>query len=421
MDCAPSSGTFTIQSADDVTFLNQCAIFTGNVTVAAKELEDITLNGLKTVTGTLQIIDVENVSSISSTTLQSASAIILKNLPKLSTLALPALTNFSRLDFTDLTALKSCDIAAGALIQDVNEINVLHTGLEKLDWLRWPVASQLTVAANGNLKEFKLPYNQINAGSTYQISINSVLSNLDFSQLSGIYGSLTVNGNSDTNLNFDKLETIDGYVRLQGPLKNLTMPVLNGINGALRAESTADILSFCNWLSTQNQLLGHYDCTANNTNPVVSSTATKSPVNTAGPTSSTVATGGNEDSKSGISTGGIVGIAVAMVVAMSLVLTATALLFFRRRARNKARAVATAVAISEQHKKTHSTSTLGEELDASGVRYELGGEKDEHELPGVDAVRELDSQSFQELDGGKPFFRDQKPATASPIGRFELP
>jgi hypothetical protein len=412
---------FTIQSADDVITLNQCPNFTGNVTVAAKEIEDITLNGLKTVTGTLQIIDVENVLSISSTTLQSASAIILKNLPKLSTLALPALTNFSKLDFTDLTALKGCDIAAGALEQDIDEINIFHTGLEKLDWLRWPVASQLTVAANMNLKEFQLPYNQINAGSTYQISINSVLSNLDFSQLSGIYGSLSVNGNSDTDLNFDKLETIDGYVRLQGPLKNLTMPVLNGINGALRAESTANILSFCNWLSTQNQLLGHYDCTANDTIPIISSTATESPVNTAGPTSSIAATGDNEDSKSALSTGGIIGISVAMVVVISLVLTATAVLLFRHRARNKARAAAAAVAMSEQQKKTHSTSTLGEELDASGVRYELGGEKEEHELPGVDAVRELDSQSLQELDGGRPFFRDQKPATASPIGRFELP
>jgi hypothetical protein len=372
------------------------------------------------VTGTLQITNLGNVLSISSTTLQSVSALILNDLPKLSTLTLPALTNFSKLDFTGLTALKGCTIATGALTRDINEIIVVDTALETMDWLRWPVASQLNIAANTKLKEFKLPYDRISADSSYSISINPVLSNLDFSQLSGIYGSLTVNGNNDNQLNFDKLETIDGYVRLDGGFTNITMPALTGISGALRAESTADILKFCNWLSTQTRLLGHYDCTANNTNSITLSTSSKPSLTTAGPTSSSTNTNSlveNENSnirKSTLSTPAIIGVAVTMVILISIILTTAALLFFRRRIRNKAQA-------PMPDNKTHSTSTLGKESDASGIHYELGAEKTAHELPGGGMVRELDGESLHELDVKKHFFRDQKPAPASPIGRFELP
>ena len=424
-DCAPSSGTFAINSPDDVITLNQCTTFTGNVTVAAKGIEDITLNGLKEITGNLQITDVEGLLSISSTTLESVQTLILNDLPKLTTLTLPALTNFSKLDFTGLTSLTGCEIATGALKRDVSEISIVNTALEKVDWLKWPVATTLTIAANMKLTDFTLPYDRVSADSSYQFSINEALTNLDFSQITGIYGSLTINGNNDSQLNFDKLETIDGFVRLSGPFTNITMPVLTGIKGGLRAESTRDILSFCNWLSVQDRLSGHYDCTANNTNPTTSSTVSKPSSNTVGPTS--LATGGTSsggnstNDKSNLSTGAIVGIAVAMVVIISTGLTSAVLLFFRRRSSKRTQQAQEAAMVDDNNKKTTSTSTLGEELDASRIRYELGGEKAVTELPGTRPVRELDGESLQELDCPKPYFRDHKPAPGSPIGRFELP
>ena len=110
-----------------------------------------------------------------------------------------------------------------------------------------------------------------------------------------------------------------------------------------------------------------------------------------------------------------------MVVLISVILTTTALLFFRRRRQNKAARQAQQAAAISDEKKTHSTSTLGEELDASGIRYELGEQATTHELPGAKPVTELDGQSLQELDCERPYFRDLKPAPGSPIGRFELP
>ena len=210
---------------------------------------------------------------------------------------------------------------------------------------------------------------------------------------------------------------------MPAPINPVLMPVLTSINGALRAESGADILNFCNWLSTQTRLLGHYDCTANNTNPVTSSTVSRAPATTVGPTLSVTTngtSGGNDISnhdKSGLSTGTIVGIAIAMVIVISIILTSTALLFFHRRSRNKAQAAAK----PKEGKKTHSTSTIGEELDASGIRYELGEGNKAYELPAAGLARELDSKSLQEIECERPYFRDQKPAPDSPIGRFELP
>lgn len=361
----------------------------------------------------------------------------LNNLPSLTTLALPVLTNFSKLGFEGLFALKECDIASGSLQQDVKEISIINTALEKMDWIKWPVATTLTIAANNNLTDFTLPYDTINSGSSYQFSVNQALTNLDFSNLSGIYGSLAVNGNNDPSLDFDKLETINGYVKLDGNFENITMPNLQAINGALNAESYvthgSGILAFCNWLSVQPRLYGHYDCTANNTAGLVlnSATVSHSPSSTAGPSPSpttTIVEAGDviDSKKSDLSTGAIIGIAIGMVFLISFVLTASALLFFRRRARNKAQqAAAPPAATTADHvpdeKKTHSTSTIGEELDASGLRYELGEGSAVQELPGAKAVDELDGQSLQELDVEKPYFRDHKPAPESPIGRFELP
>ena len=345
----------------------------------------------------------------------------LSNLPNLTTLTLPALTNFTKLDFTGLTTLKGCEIATGSLKRDVSEVSIMNTALEKMDWLKWPVATTLTISTNKKLTDFSFPYDKISAGSSYQISMNKALTNLDFSQLSGIYGSLAINGNNDPSLNFDKLETIDGYVRLSGPFTNITMPQLTEINGALRAESTRDILSFCDWLSVQDRLFGHYDCTANTTSQVTSSAVSSNTVESTSLATGGTSSGGNgsNDKKSDLSTGAIIGIAVAMVVVVSIGLTSAALLFFRRRSRKRTQQAQEAAMVN--NRKTHSTSTLGEELIASGIRYELGGEKTATELSGAAPAEELDGERLQELDCPKPYFRDHKPAPDSPLGRFELP
>lgn len=428
LDSTACAGSLVINSSDEIAKLNQCSTFDGNVSVATNGVDNIALNGVKEITGFMSIADSSTVTSITSSTLQSLSALSLVNLPNLSTLTLPALTNFSKLGFQGLASLKSCEIATAGLQQDVSEISIIGTVIEKLDWLSWPVATTLTLANNFNLTDFTLPYEKIGGGSSYQISGNIRLANLDFSQLTGIAGSLAVSGNKDPTLNFDKLEAIDGYVKLNGPFSNITMPRLVSINGALNAQSTVDIISFCNWLSVQNQLYGHYDCTANNTNPLaaVTSSVSKAPLNT--PTATTVATAsGSSDpgQTSDLSTGAIIGIAMAMVVLISVVLTSLALLFFRRRSQKKkaqrAQQEEQAQAPAADEKKTHSTSTLGEELDASGTRYELGGGRTTHELPEAPPVTELDGHTYQEMDVEKPYFRDQKPAPDSPAGRFELP
>lgn len=417
-DCA---GTFAINSPDDITKLNQCTTFDGNITVAATGVTNITLNGLKEVTGVMRVADSDAVLSMSSTTLESISTLTLYNLPNLSTLTLPTLANISKLEFQGLNSLKNCEIATGALTEDIKEISIINTALEEMDWLKWPIANALTIAANNNLTHFTFPYDKINAGSSYQLSVNQQLSDINFSQVTGIAGSLTVNGNRDRDLQFTNLESIDGYVRLDGPFSNISMPHLASINGALRAQSTVDILAFCNWLSVQDRLFGHYDCTANSTNPapVVTSSVSKIPSNTAGATPSVATGDASSSNKQDISTGAIIGIAMGMVVLISVILTSLALLFFRRRAQKK-KALQAQPAQSED-KKTHSSSTLGEELDASGIRYELGGGQTTHELYESRAATELEGNTSQELNCDKPFFRNQKPASESPIGRFELP
>ncbi|KAG9206426.1 hypothetical protein G6514_003257 [Epicoccum nigrum] len=419
-----ATGSFTINGPDDVTKLNQCGTFDGNITVAATGTTDIALDGLKNITGSMRIADSDAVLSLSSSTLERLSTLSLYNLPNLSTLRLPALGNITKLEMQGLTSLKGCEIATQGLKHDIKEISIIGTAIENMDWLKWPIATTLNIASNDNLTNFSFPYSTINAGSSYYISVNRGMRNIDLSQLTGIAGSLAISGNKDRDLQFNKLESIDGYVKLDGPFANISMPHLMSINGALRAQSTVDIIAFCNWLSVQDRLLGHYDCTANSTNPAPIVTSTSSTaLNTAEATSSvTTSDNSNGSDKSNLSTGAIIGISMGMVVLLSLILTSLALLFFRRRAKKKQAALAQQNATSAD-RKTHSTSTLGDELDASGVRYEMGGGLVTQELPEAKPRTELDGHTFQEMDNDseKAFFRHKKPASDSPVGTFELP
>jgi hypothetical protein len=421
LDCAPATGSLTLKTTSDISSLIACSTFTGNIVVAADGPSTIDLSGLIAVSGNVDVENVSNLTSLSSTTLATVSSFTLNNLPVLSKLSFPALSNFSSLKWYDLPKLEACVVTTGALEGEIQEISILNTGIKKLDWLTWPVGSQLNISGNANLKNFSIPYNSINAGSALTLRNNSALSTIDVSQVSGIYGGLQVADNSALkDLDFEKLESIGGFVQLSGGFANMSMPALNGINGALRVEATGDISSLCSSLESK-KLNGHYDCTANSQNtvsPTTTGAAQATPTSTGtgngNGNSDGVEAGNGSGSENGvtITKKQAAGIAVA-AISFTLLSIGITIWILRRRSGRKVQEItksnrsASAKTLSsdsiELHPSAFDTNTPNSptELDSPAVALEMGAGKRwlNTELPAVVPVEMEGSHGVSEVAG----------------------
>ena len=423
-DCAPASKLLTIKTSQDASDLSTCTTFTGNVVVAADGPEEIALDGIKTILGNIDIENVAKLRSLSSTSLQAVTSFTLNNLPLLEELNIPALKNFSSLKWSALPKLTECKIATGALEGEIQEITVYGTSLKSLDWLTWPIGAVLNITANDNLKAFKIPYGTINVGSAITLSSNPSLKSIDVSSLGGIYGGLAISGNAIDTLSFEKLESISGFVQLNGDYKNISMPALTKISGALGVDSTADIAAFCVSLQ-EKKLAGHYDCTSNTQKANVPSTSetptASSPAPTPTPSNSTDSDSNNSGfaSKAAIA-GVVVGILISLIVCLGIYY------FVRRRARKQVKEISPkdpeADSVELAGADAMSVSMAGSrmslnELESPVVRLEMASGRMRQELPAVLPV-EMDGGWES---GGETAGSVRTVASRAPLVRHELP
>jgi hypothetical protein len=415
-DCAPASGGLVVTTPGDLDAIRQCSSFSGNISITNGAFPDFNLDGIQAISGDLHIADSAALKSISSTTLEAVSTISFKNLTAVTSIDLPALNNITVLHLENMPKLQDCAIATGRMVRDVYAVVVIGVALSNLDWLTWPVSRTMNIAANYNLTRFTLPFTRISLGSSYAFSVNHALEDLNLSALTAIDGSLEINGNLDPSLTFQHLESINGYARLYGNYKNISMPALKEINGALRAEAAGDgnINSFCNWLSIKPRLQGHYDCTGNATNPAP---ITQTTVPTTAIPSPSVAPKMDDQDPSpstGLSTGAKTGVAVAVLLA-ALISSAATFWFFRRYTKSKLRAMK-----EENDTKRMSTSSNDYELDGGDARVEIGPAVVRHELPESETREELPGESSKELHGG-PVSEKKKESRHKEAEVYELP
>jgi hypothetical protein len=434
-DCAPASRVATIKTAQDATDISTCETFNGNVVVAADGPEELAFDGIKTITGNLDIENVAKLRSLTSKTLESVNSLTLMNLPLLEELDIPTLKSFS-LQWAGLPKLTECKIATGGLEGEIQEITIYNTSLKSLDWLTWPVGGALNITANSNLEEFKIPYGTINVGNAITLASNQALKSVDVSAVGGIYGGLAITKNDINTLSFPKLLAIGGFVQLSGDYTNISMPALNQVNGALGVESTADIGGFCNSLQ-EKRLAGHYDCTSNAQRSANPSTSGTTPSPSPSPTASQAPTdtggsgsggGGGGISSSAAIAGLVVGIIICLFVALLVYF------YMRRRARKAVQEISpkdpeadsVELADSMSRMSIPSNRTTLRELESPVMTLELASGRMRQELPAGALPVEMESPALHsELDGGweSGSVRTAGSPTGStaPLVRHELP
>ncbi|KAJ4305032.1 cell wall protein Ecm33 [Kalmusia sp. IMI 367209] len=384
IDCK-SSEQFTIGSAKDVTEINKCTTFNGSIIITADAPEYIDLDGPKSIAGSLKVAKAKNLRSLSSNSLKFIDTMILNSLPQLSTLDFPAINNFSSLQLVELPSLDNFTFASGKLEADIESIIIFNTSLHSLEWLHWPVHSELNISSNPNLEAFEITYDTID--SALKLEDNPSLTNVNVSAVSNVQGSFDLSGNSIETLAFDNLETIGGSIHISGAYTNISMSALKKVAGSLHIKSTKDISGFCDSLG-QKSLTGHYDCSTDSpSSPPTSPTSTDTPSTSPTPSS---ATEGDQEGGFDITLGAKIGIIIGAII-FALFLATGVFFCYRARSRGKVREIIPASAATTaptspksgfKDVESVSTAVSARNVEAGAVRLELNGKEMHEAAPG---------------------------------------
>ncbi|KAF2190997.1 hypothetical protein K469DRAFT_622252 [Zopfia rhizophila CBS 207.26] len=431
-DCSPSTGSVTIKTSQDVSDIAKCSSFTGDINVAADGPEDISLDGIKTVSGSISVANAAKLHSLSSKSLESVKSLTFDNLPELSNMNFPVLRRFDAFKWNNLPALSECKFGQ-AHDGEIQEITVNNTSLKSLDWLVWPVGGRLAISNNANLKFFEIPYNAINEGSSLILDNNAALEDIDVSQLSGINGPFQVTDNEKvTQLLFDKLETVGGDTQLRGAFTNISMPALTQIRAGLRIQSSNDISEFCSRLQSKSQnLKGYLECNPNvQKSPVTNSDPTKLSNTPTTPTPTSLASSNsptdNRSNDSGPSNGVKAALVVSALVVSALVATFLILIFaffyFRRRSRAKVREIPKPKNQTDSIESEDGLPTLKELESGPHIKLELVTRLGAQELPAQVPLEMPAGHGTSELSAPtSPATSFTSARSTTPLVRVELP
>lgn len=303
-----SAATTTIQNAGDAAGLRGCQTFTGSIALATGTTDNIALDGIRTIQGSLIADNVTQITQLSGSSLETITdSFTLNGLTILSTLNFPRLVSVDTIAWTALPALQGLSFTTG--VQEATNLDIENTQLNSLSGINLQVIDTLkiannpylqeinmqlgnvtksmTIEANGNAVDVTLPnmiwaYNitMRNVSTVSMPSLRTVNGSLGFysntfdavsaANLTSVGGSLSFVSNTDlANVSMPMLRTIgggfqianntmlkvvDGFTALtsvsgaldfNGNFTSVALPALKDIKGAFNLQSSADISANC--------------------------------------------------------------------------------------------------------------------------------------------------------------------------------
>ncbi|GAB7351982.1 hypothetical protein MBLNU459_g2507t1 [Dothideomycetes sp. NU459] len=303
-----SAATTTIQNAGDASALASCKTFTGSIAIATGTTDNIALDGISEIQGSLIANNVTQLTQISGSSLETITETFnLNGLTILSTLNFPRLTNVDSIQWEALPALQGLSFTTG--VQTASTLNIQNTQLNSLagidlqvvdtvyivnnDYLQdinmqlGNITEALTIGSNGNnvsaifpnliwannmtirnatsvslpslesvngslgfySNEFSMlsAANLTTVGGSLSFVSNQDLTNVSMPMLKTVNGGLQVANNTEFKVvnGFPALATIGGALDFYGNFTNVTLPSITNIRGAFNLQSSADIDSTC--------------------------------------------------------------------------------------------------------------------------------------------------------------------------------
>jgi len=269
--------TTTIQNAGDASALSTCYTYSGSIAIATNTADDISLDGVRRITGDLIAKNVPNMVSLSGSDLsQIDGTFTLNNIQILSTLNFPALTAVDTVIWQGLPNLQGLSFTAG--LQEVSQLSIQNTELGSLDGINLQQVDTMIVANNFYLNDITMQLGNITNALSIEANGRNVHANfpdlqwaynmtfrncssVNIQSLATLNGSLGFYTNYFDSLSAPNLTTVGGGVAFvsNGDLTNVSMPELKQINGGLQLANNTNLMQV-DGFSRLARIGGAIDC-----------------------------------------------------------------------------------------------------------------------------------------------------------------
>ncbi|KAK4986164.1 cell wall protein Ecm33 [Elasticomyces elasticus] len=308
-----SAATTTIQNQADASALASCTTFTGSIAIASSTTDNIALNGIQKIDGSLIANNVTQMTQLSASSLETITHQFgLNGLTILSTLNFPRLTNVDTIQWEALPALQGLSFTTG--VQTAASVSIQNTELNSLNGINLQVVDKmiiannpylnditahlgnittaLTVEANGrnlsvnfpnllwafnmtfrNCSRVNIPSlaslngslgfysneiqslmapNLTTVGGSLSFVSNTMLTNISLPSLTTVNGGFQLANNTMLASidGFPHLKTVAGALDFNGNFTNVSLPAITDIRGAFNMQSSGDISSACSMFSS---------------------------------------------------------------------------------------------------------------------------------------------------------------------------
>lgn len=253
-----SGSTTTIQSNADATGLSNCQTYSGSIAIATGTTDNIQLDGITKISGSLIANNVTQMTSLAASSLQEiGDEFNLNGLTVLSTLNFPALKKVDTIDWVALPALQGLSFTAG--VEEINMLTIDNTQLGSLDGIDLQVADTISVTNNPYLTSVNMQLGNVTKSLTFgangrdlQIEFPNLIwaynltfrncSDISIPSLASINGSLGFYSNGFQSLSAPNLTSVGSSLSFVSneEVTNITMPELTTIGGGFQiANNTA--------------------------------------------------------------------------------------------------------------------------------------------------------------------------------------
>lgn len=233
-DCS-ISGTTTVQSEADATALASCTTFSGSIAIATHFAGDISLDNIKTITGTLIAQNVPGLTGLSGDSLEEIGTFHLEDLLLLNTLNFPHLTSVDTISWSILNDLSFLSFMDG--ISKAKDVNIQYTFLNSLEGLAFEEVDTLFISHNNWLQNIEMPLTRVTKDLYLYANSNKLAAVFD--DLQWAYNVTITNART---IYLPSLTSVNGSVGFYGTnVDELVLKNLETIGGALAISSNPDL------------------------------------------------------------------------------------------------------------------------------------------------------------------------------------
>lgn len=256
---AACSGTTTIQNQGDAMALSTCLTYSGSIAIATGTTDDIALDGIRRITGSLTAKNVSNMVSLSGDSLsQIDDSFSLTDIQILSTLNFPSLTDVDTVDWLGLPNLQGLSFTSQ--LQRVSSLSIQNTELGSLEGIDLQEVDTFIVANNPYLNDITMQLGNVSTalsleanGRDVRVSFPNLewaynmtfrnCSSVDIQSLASLNGSLGFYSNYFDSISAPNLTNVGGGVAFvsNAPLTNISFPELIQVNGGLQIANNSHL------------------------------------------------------------------------------------------------------------------------------------------------------------------------------------